>query len=585
MRFRWYSLVALFLSLPLHAQVGTGSDTSRAAAGSPSDPLLRDHAQLTALAVQARRMQEEFEKNRRNGLRFYNGGAYAKCDVEVGGICYSDNNGDVPPPSERNDARVERLQLLETLERAQQSDPTDNWVSGMFVRYAVEANLNDMALRAARACGGAEWWCNALLGLAYHVASEHQQSESAFARSIGQMPEDQRCLWTDLTPWMDTTMHADYRATPCGQRASNNARIFRMAKPLWMIPGNDISNEWFSRWTITRIYTLGRLPYDYGTPEGLTQIQLRYGWPTAWSMQAGLIVGSSRSIIGHEPTPSYDFMPLPSALANPVGAGASDWEPTRAKALMRYSPRYASGFSVVPHQFSRFIRNGQTVLAGAWRLQRELEMGAGPYTAALFTDKQPGATANPSVVRLDSAGAHGALLTTLSGTERTLVSLEVMGTSAKRAARVRAGVSPLPRNTNISEMLLLQRWDPMGLPQLETVAKDAFGSLNIDVGTTVGLYWEVYGDVSPEKPATMSVVMTRTKVSFMQRFSNAVKISRSITPVSIRYVDKGREDAGAGRAIQVPFTEAIAGEYELKVKVSGVGFTDSSSVLVTLRER
>src|SRR6187402_1065835 len=73
-----------------------------------ADPLQGNRDRLNATSAQARTEQDQFERNHRSGLRFYNGGADARCDVDFGGnLCYWNNNGDVPPPEERNDAKIE----------------------------------------------------------------------------------------------------------------------------------------------------------------------------------------------------------------------------------------------------------------------------------------------------------------------------------------------------------------------------------------------------------------------------------------------------------------------------------------------
>ena len=65
----------------------------------PADPLRGNPATMSSLGSQARTMQDGFERNHRTGLRFYNGGADASCEVPLGRICYWNNNGDVPPPA------------------------------------------------------------------------------------------------------------------------------------------------------------------------------------------------------------------------------------------------------------------------------------------------------------------------------------------------------------------------------------------------------------------------------------------------------------------------------------------------------
>lgn len=578
------------MSVPaaMSAQAATGgaasgaaaADTTRAVSRS-ADPLRGTPATISGLGAEARTQQDAFERSHRLGLRFYNGGADATCEVPLGRICYWNNNGDVPPPAERADARLEREQLLDILARAQAENPKDDWVSGMRVRYAVEGQQPDVALTAARACAGTAWWCAALQGLALHNLNRHADATAAFDRALAEMPEAQRCVWTDLTMWLDPAMHANYKALGCAGRGPENTRILRLAQPLWMLPGNDIQNEWYSRFTVSRVHSLGRIPYDLQWGDDLLESQLRYGWPMAWSVQnGGAADPRPPQVIGHEPTPSYDFMPALSAIANPTGATASDWDPNRKKARMRYATRYAAGFGALPHQFARFRRGGDTtILAGGYRLMRELEMGRAPYTAALTLDGFDGRP--PVQVIKDSVAANGALLVPFSS--RMLASVEVLAPVGKRAARVRNTVEPLPRETRLSDYLLLQRGDASPTPTLERNAEQAYGSTEIEGGTTIGIYWEMYRPASPSAPLQVSLRATRLGASFFQKLGSSIGLSKALTPVSIKYNDNGRPDGGAGRSLTLNFPSVPAGDYQLTLMVSGAGGTDSTTQVVRVK--
>jgi hypothetical protein len=562
---------------PLRAQSGVSDSLVRPIA---ADPLRGSNSTLSTLGSQARALQDAFERNHRLGLRFYNGGADASCEVPLGRICYWNNNGDVPPPQERTDAKVEREQLLELLGRAQATDPKDDWVSGMRVRYAIEAEYPDTALRAARACAGTAWWCAALEGLALHHANQHTAAATAFERALSAMPEAQRCSWTDLSVWLDPMMHATYRAKPCANRAADNQRIFRLAQPLWLLEANDIVNELYARRTMSRIHSLGRIPYDIQWGDDLLESQVRYGWPTAWSVQNGGVADPRPpQVIGHEPTPSYDFMPLVEAIRNPLEARADDWDPRRKQARMRYAPRYAVGFGGLPNQIARFRRGDTTVVAGGYRLVRELEMGRAPYTAALTLDAFNGRA--PVQTRKDSTTANGALLASISGP--MLASLEVIAPGSKRVARVRLPVQPLPPDARLSDYLLLQRGDPSLTPSLERNAEQAYGSTEISGGTQIGIYWEMYRQASPAAPLQVQLRATRLGASFMQRLGSSIGLSKTLTPISITYNDNGRPDAAPGRSLSINFPNVPAGDYQLTLAVMGGGITDSTTQVIRVR--
>jgi len=576
-------IAAVLAAAPLDAQQAPPDSAARATTTSSSrDPLAGDRERLSATSSQARSQQDQFERNHRSGLRFYNGGADAKCDVNFGGnLCYWNNNGDVPPPDERNDAKLERLELLQTLKRAQAADPSDDWVGGMRVRYAIEARQLDTAAIAAAECRGTPWWCSALQGLAAHIANRHEASAQAFTRALSEMPTAQRCEWTDLTWWLEPQSHAAYAAIPCAGRDEMNNRIYRLAQPLWLLPANDVRNELYARWTISRVHSLGRIPYDMTFGRNILESQVRYGWPEAWSVQNGGVADPRPpSVIGHEPTPSYDFMPTPAAIEKPVGATSTDWNMMDPRARMRYSPRFGVGYGALPNQFARFRRGDSTLLAGGYRMVRELEMGRGPYIAALTLDAFDGRA--PRQVRVDSAPAASALLLNM-GTTPLLASLEVLGPTGRRAARVRETVQPLSPDARLSDYLVLVRGDPTPAPTLERNAANAYGSLEIEGGTAIGLYWEVYRQVSVGAPLSVSLKATRIGASFMQKLGSTVGLSKAVTPVSIRFNDNGRADGGFGRSLTLNFPQVPNGEYQLSLVVSGGGVTDSTTRRIRVR--
>ena len=550
-------------------------DNSRSAAGEPR--------RVTAEGSAARATQDAFERNRRAGLRFYNGGANASCEVQIGTLCYWNNNGDVPPPAERTDLIIERDRMLETLAQAARVDPGDDWVAGMRVRYAIEQQKVSLAIAAARECGGTPWWCHALRGLALHVGDQHVDASAAFDRALAAMPDSMRCAWTDLRPWLPTDLHAAYGAKSCSARAADDRKILRLAQPLWMLPANDIRNELFSRHLISIVHGQGRIPYDMAFDGSIPAIQVRYGWPTAWSMQtAGALDPRLPSIIGHEPTPSYDFMPSPRVIDSPMVATAADFAPDRKDARMRYATRYATGFASLPHQLARFRRGDSTVVAGAWRLMREQRMGPAPFRVGLFVVDDTLAVLNERV--LDSAAANGAVIAGLGRSAR-LVSLEVLGVSGRRAARVRTAVAPLSSGARLSDLLLLAGGDAGATPSLESVATRAWGSNDIEAGRGFGLYWETYAPVSPQNPLQVTVRATRTTASFTQRITNALRLSRAMTPVAISFRDAGRPDGEPGRAITFRWPEVPPGEYRLTVTLRGANSVDSTSSLFVVRER
>ncbi|MDQ6612273.1 MAG: hypothetical protein M3Y64_07560, partial [Gemmatimonadota bacterium] len=575
--------LGLVISSAAGAQATQRGDT--AAKFPPRDTVSFPRRSNSPESEQARQAQDAFEQTHRQGLRFYNGGADATCEEQINRICYWNNNGDVPPPAERNDARIERMQLIEILGRAEKANPNDDWVVGMLVRYDIEADRPDSALKAARACTGTGWWCSALQGLSLHILNQHLESKTAFDKMLRTMPDSMRCSWTEIALWIssDSTVQRNYRARPCDQRMKDDERLFRLAQPLWALPANDLYNELLSRHTISTVHGMGRIPYDLTFGPDLLESQVRYGWPVNWSVQNGGVADPRPpQVIGHEPTPSYDFLPSANALANPTAATVADFPLFAKKARMRYAPRYASGFQVPPYQFARFRRGDTTVVAGAYRLIRDLEMGRPPYNATLALDAFDGSA--PIVLRRDNAPANAALLVHI-GAKPYLASLEVLAPASKRVTRVRTGVDPLPKDRLISDVLLLTKGDPSTRPNLESAAALAFGGADIDGGTTIGLYWETYLKVSPSSPGQTSIRATRLNASFLQRLSSSLKLSKAVQPVSQRFQDQGRPDNEPGRTLALGWPEVPAGDYQLTIVVQNASGKDSTSTIIKVRDK
>jgi hypothetical protein len=530
----------------------------------------------------ARRAQEGFERTRRLGLRFYNGGADATCEERIGRLCYWDNNGDVPPPQERADLKADRAELLLVLAAATETAPEDDWSVGARVRYLSEAGQLNDAVTAARGCKGSRWWCQALLGLALHQVNDHAAATTAFDAALAAMSPAQRCEWLDLSLWLDAATRPDYSAATCEAKAQRNSLFFWLAQPLAMLNVSDLRNELLARRIISRVHAQGANPYEMTWGPDMDESQYRYGWPSAWSIQNGGVADPRPvSVIGHEPTPSYDFMPFPRVLGAPLTATAEDWDLSRKKARMRYAPRYASGFKPAPHQLSRFLRGDSTLVVGAYRLVRELEMGRGPYRAGLTLATDP--TRQVRVVR-DSAPAAGGFIGRVPSTG-ALASLEVWSPTSRKATRVRSSVQPLASSARISDLLFTSKSDQTGRPSIEWAAQSAFGSADIPAGTTIGLYWETYLPVTPSAPVMVSIEATRLNSGGMSRVLSGLRLSKTMRPVSVRFADQGRPDGAPGRSIALTWPEVPAGTYRLTLSVSGAGAADSTSTTVRIVER
>src|SRR4029079_4752902 len=92
-----------------------------------------------------------------------------------------------------------------------------------------------------------KWWCDALLGLTLHIAGNYLAADSAYAMALEGMPSPTRCHWLNLAPLLDDDVRGTYRKMTCPQREAIDQRIWWVADPLFMVPGNERRTQHFSR--------------------------------------------------------------------------------------------------------------------------------------------------------------------------------------------------------------------------------------------------------------------------------------------------------------------------------------------------
>ena len=558
-----------------------------AAAQAPMRPGRGAPAALAAAA----RAQQAFEQARRFRLPAYRGVESSRCEVQVGRLCYWNNNADPKLPPERPEIGRRRDELLATLARAAAAAPADDWVLGQRVRYLIEARRPAAADSVAAACAGTRWWCDALRGLARHVRNDHAGAAAAFDSALAGMREEDRCRWTDVRLLLDEDVRSGYRRLDCGpERDAWARRFWATSQPLLMLPADDLRNEFLARRVMGMVHAEAEITHPFPWDDDIAELELRYGWPTEWGARpsANMVAGSvTPDVVGVEPRPSFDFVPTRAAIERPEQATAEAWALDDPRARTRYAPRYARrGFVELPHQLARFRRGDSTVVVGAWDVGRVARWDSAAPPDSLRQRLDVG------LVLVDSGGARttmvrpglprrGAMVATF-GTAPRLASLEVLDTVAGRAARARYAIAPLPATAPISDLLLLERGAGPAA-ELDSVLAQANGSSVIRAGGVVGLYWESYLPASPESPLTVSVRATRLESGWLDRARNAVGLGVEATPVAVRFVDLGRPDGRPGRSMTLTWPSVPPGEYRLELTVGGSGSLDGGTISQTVR--
>ncbi len=95
-------------------------------------------------------------------------------------------------------------------------------------------------------CDAADWWCDALRGLAAHRVGATVTAEHHFARVLAALPPAEACRWHMLALLP--------RASCAHASPAQDSLRWWLSDPLWLEPGNDRWTEHLSRHVLFRIF-------------------------------------------------------------------------------------------------------------------------------------------------------------------------------------------------------------------------------------------------------------------------------------------------------------------------------------------
>jgi hypothetical protein len=195
-------------------------------------------------------------------------------------------------------SRIARV--IEELDAQAREIPGDGWIAGHRVGLRMKQGDFADALAVALDCQAAAWWCAALEGLALHAKGDFVEAESAFDRALEAMPRGERCDWlNELRPVLSGDLAKEYGRLSCSGRADLEHRIWWLADPLYLRPGNDRRTEHLARVVSMHLHHQvlelrgGRCPTDHHEPV-LRAARRRPNAATASSRRVPRVSGRSR---------------------------------------------------------------------------------------------------------------------------------------------------------------------------------------------------------------------------------------------------------------------------------------------------
>ena len=552
---------------------------SLAMQGTPSAQLAITPARQPAVDSQrvlrdARSAQTAFERTRRANLPLNTHGTSGRCDVRVGRFCYWWDDGEFDPPPESPKTKAARHAMLGRLARAATTLPGDRWITGQRVRYLVESERYGDAIEVARACQGEPAWCAALGGYAFHVAGDFGAADSAFGAALAAMPERERCRWTDISLLLESDARKRYDKLDCAERAAFETRFWALSRPLFLLPANDLRTEHLARLTMAELIRTSRYPHDLAWGDDSQELLVRYGWETGWSREMPSVSDpASVHVVGHEPTPAFDFVPAADVLTSPDAADASDWALHDRLARSRYAPKYARSMSQLDHQIAFFRRGDSALVVAAFDIGRDSTFARDSISAALALAAAD-APDSAQVVR-DPVAQRRDVLMTVAAWKPTLVSVEARDSAARRVARARTVVRPPPSTSRVTVSDLLLFDDPATLPaSLEEAAARARGTLRVNRRTPVGVFWEMYGVNPSGESLAYSLTVTPEGTSWYRRAAEKLKVVERRAPVRMEWDEpSARPGAAPSRAVAVDFSTLPEGRYRIELALEAGGQT------------
>ena len=514
----------------------------------------------------ARSAQANFERTRRANLPLENGGSSGRCDVRVGRFCYWWDDGEFPPTPEPPKTKAARAALLEKLAQGARRVPGDGWIAGQRVRYLVENDQAAEAVSAARECRADASWCTALAGFAFHAAGDFGHADSAFDAALAAMPERERCRWTDIALLLEGDARKRYERLPCAQRGEFEARFWALSRPLYLVPGNDLRTEHFARLTMVRLIRMSGYPHDIAFGDDSEELLIRYGWETGWTRSPPSMSNPfDVHVIGHEPTPAFDFVPSANVLAAPDSAKAADWELHDKMAQSRYAPRYARSVGELDHQVAFFRRADSALVVAAFDATAQTGFAHDTIDAALAL--APASSPDSVMVTRDTTALRRGVLVATTEWRPAIISVETRDSAERRVARARAVFRP-PTSTGrvtISDLLLFD--DPTKLPtSLDEATARARGSLKVDRSKPVGVYWEMYGVSPAGETLAYRLTVTRERTPWYRRAAEKLGVVERRAPVRMQWDEpSARPGAAHARALAVDFSTLPEGRYRIEL--------------------
>jgi hypothetical protein len=517
----------------------------------------------------ARRQQSRFEQRRVRYLPLAPGSSGGSCDESVGRFCVWYDEGEWVPKPEAAEVLDLRHRLLAYLDSVHLLIPGDDWVLGQRVWYRTEEGRWADALSVARECGGnSEWWCAALEGFSLHGMGRFGSAAHAFGRALDAMDTVQAREWRVPRRVVDGDAWDFLKEEGTPDLAARLDRLWAMADPLYLAPGNDRLTAHYARWTVSTLRERVRNPFHI-----------------PWASSS---LADRPNTIGHKHPEGRDFMPAGRALTDPGGADPNDLLADTRRPRSLYAPRYAPVLLPFEAQVAVFPRGDRVVVVATHYLPQDTTWHArhdhvrpwmdpgrdedAPDAAGLFLLPVDGSTLLSTTRRGDLDGAT--MLEVPAGAY--VLSAEAWSPSRRRAGRHREGIrsDTVPSDVATLSDLLLVGGGGGEASSLEEAVERALVRPSVGDTDGLGVVWEMGGLGWRPEHVAYRLSVERIEGGLLRRVGQALGVLGRRRSLSLEWAEPGPDrPERILRWVDLDLPELDAGAYRVLLEADIAGRT------------
>jgi hypothetical protein len=525
----------------------------------------------------AHRAQESFESIRKQYLpREYGVGSH-RCDVRVGRWCvWNDESNDRQAPPEASRTIQARNKLLALLDTIGARIPGDEWIAAQRVRYLIEAKRYGDAVRAAEQCteAGSRYRCRAYAGVALHDSGAVAAADSAFTIALAAMPDSTRCQWTDISLLIDDDIADRYRDADCTTRQEMEAAFWSLTTPLYL-RDHDYRNEFLARVTRTDMARDSRTPMGSPTESAFRETALRYGYDT-WFVRDDPPAGSMAepAVAGYrEGGSGFNFVPDYHVFLSPATLASDSWDLKLRAARTIYAPAYSRRFrALARRQVALFKRGDSALVVAAYDVSDDTLFARAPIEAGLFTAAIDARRVGDAHGAVERRAPPRGVLTTTTTWHPMVVSLELLDSASRTAARARYAVTPSSPTgrVGISDLLIFTpQGDETQLHSLDAVLPLVVHDDHVAATQPVGIFWEAYGAQPAGETFDVALQIDRIKEGWRRRAAERLHLASPFSPVTVQWSEMpNASNQIAARAMALDLSRLEPGRYEIRLTLA-----------------